>query len=53
MNDDKKEKIKQEDTPEWHCDIYCRKVRHVDCEGKEHINPDSPNMCPYFDKMLY
>jgi len=38
---------------EWHCDTYCRKVRHVRCEGEEHINPEAPNLCPYFDEMLY
>jgi len=37
----------------WHCDIYCRKVRHVTCEGKSGIDPDSPKACPYLDEMLY
>ena len=38
---------------EWRCDTYCRKVRHVKCEGEKHINPEAPNLCPYFDEMLY
>lgn len=37
----------------WHCDIYCRKVRHVSCEGQEHIDCNAPDLCPYFDEMLY
>ena len=37
----------------WHCDIYCRNVRHVTCKGKSGIDPDSPNACPYLDEMLY
>ena len=37
----------------WHCDIYCRKVRHVSCEGEKGVDPDSPNRCPYLDEMLY
>lgn len=39
--------------PMWHCDIYCRKIRHVDCEGKSHIDANAPELCPYFDEMLY
>ena len=39
--------------PEWHCDIYCRKIRHMDCEGKQHIKTDAIDLCPYFDEMLY
>lgn len=38
---------------QWHCDIYCRKIRFTECEGQEHINPDAPDLCPYFDEMLY
>lgn len=38
---------------EWHCDTYCRKIRHVTCEGKDHINDNAPDLCPYFDEMLY
>lgn len=37
----------------WHCDIYCRKVRHVACEGQDHLDSDAPDLCPYFDEMLY
>lgn len=37
----------------WHCDTYCRKVRHVSCEGEKGRNPASPNRCPYLDEMLY
>ena len=44
---------KQEPVKEWHCDIYCRKIRHTKCEGQEHINPDAPDLCPYFIEMLY
>lgn len=47
-------KVVKENLPsKWHCDIYCRKIRHVDCEGKAHIDPDAPNLCTYFDEMLY
>lgn len=53
LNEAKEKQSNQQPISEWHCDIYCRKIRHVDCEGKEHVNPDSPNMCPYFDEMLY
>lgn len=38
---------------EWHCDIYCRKIRHVDCEGRKYVNENAPDLCPYFDEMLY
>ena len=38
---------------EWHCDIYCRKIRHITCEGKDHVNENAPDLCPYFDEMLY
>ena len=48
MEEEKKEPIK-----EWHCDIYCRKIRHTKCEGQEHINPDAPDLCPFFSEMLY
>lgn len=24
----------EEELSEWRCDVYCRKVRHIDCEGK-------------------
>ena len=37
----------------WHCDTYCRKVRHVSCEGENNVSADAPNLCPYFDEMLY
>ena len=37
----------------WHGVTYCRKVRHVSCEGEGHISDDAPNLCPYFDEMLY
>lgn len=43
----------QEPKQVWHCDIYCRKVRHVTCEGQEHVDPDAPDLCPYIDEMLY
>lgn len=38
---------------EWHCDTYCRKIRHVSCEGEKYIKEDAPNLCPYFEEMLY
>ena len=44
---------KQEVKPKWHCDTYCRKVRHVTCEGQGHIDPNAPDRCPYLDEMLY
>ena len=46
------EAMKQEE-PSWHCDIYCRKVRHVTCEGRAHADDKSENRCPYLDEMLY
>lgn len=45
--------IEKEMKSEWHCDIYCRKIRYTKCEGQEHVNPDAPDLCPYFDEMLY
>ena len=45
------EKAKEEMS--WHCDIYCRKVRYVTCEGREHVDEKSKNRCPYLDEMLY
>ena len=39
--------------PAWHCDTYCRKIRHVYCEGMEHVKEGAPDLCPYFDEMLY
>lgn len=44
---------KQEKKTVWHCDIYCRKIRHVTCEGQENVSEDAPDLCPYFDEMLY
>ncbi|MCI6995465.1 MAG: hypothetical protein MR936_01425 [Eubacterium sp.] len=43
----------QEKNPEWHCDTYCRKIRHVSCEGEKYIKEDAPDLCPYFEEMLY
>lgn len=43
----------QEPVKTWRCDTYCRKVRHVSCEGEGHVVADSPNLCPYLDEMLY
>lgn len=37
----------------WHCDVYCRKVRHVSCEGELCAEECSPASCPYLDEMLY
>ena len=45
------EKAKEEMS--WHCDIYCRKVRYVTCEGRELVDEKSKNRCPYLDEMLY
>ena len=39
--------------PSWHCDIYCRKIRHIDCEGRKYRDENAPDLCPYFDEMLY
>lgn len=46
-------KNNMEQPEKWHCDIYCRKVRHVACEGQDHIDSNAPDLCPYFDEMLY
>lgn len=60
MADEKKKQLsselkENEVTPitSWHCDTYCRKVRHVNCEGENGRDPNSPNRCPYLDEMLY
>lgn len=37
----------------WHCDIYCRKIRHVTCEGREYADSSAAELCPYYDEMLY
>ena len=39
--------------PAWHCDIYCRKIRHVSCEGEKYVKSDAEMLCPYYDEMLY
>ncbi|HCT92375.1 MAG TPA: hypothetical protein DF613_13520 [Lachnospiraceae bacterium] len=39
--------------PTWHCDIYCRNVRHVSCEGELCAEDCAPDLCPYYDEMLY
>ena len=42
-----------EPAPSWHCNTYCRKVRHIYCEGQQYVKEDAPEQCPYFDEMLY
>lgn len=42
-----------EQPPTWHCDTYCRKVRHVSCEGELCAEECSSEKCPYLDEMLY
>lgn len=42
-----------EQPPTWHCDIYCRNVRHVSCEGALCAEECAPELCPYYDEMLY
>lgn len=42
-----------EQPPTWHCDIYCRNVRHVSCEGELCAESCAPELCPYYDEMLY
>ena len=37
----------------WHCDTYCRNVRHVSCEGEFCMDPEAVDKCPYLDEMLY
>ena len=37
----------------WHCDTYCRKVRHVSCEGRLSAEEGADVQCPYLDEMLY
>ena len=39
--------------PSWRCNTYCRKVRHIYCEGRQYRNEDAAEQCPYFDEMLY
>ncbi|MCC8045964.1 MAG: hypothetical protein LIP12_10765 [Clostridiales bacterium] len=41
-------------TPEtWACDTYCRKVRHVTCEGRLSSEGGAEKRCPYLEEMLY
>ena len=37
----------------WHCDTYCRNVRHVSCDGEFCMDPNAPETCPFLDEMLY
>ena len=37
----------------WHCDTYCRKVRHVHCPGEAGKDASAPDPCPYLEEMLY
>ena len=37
----------------WHCDTYCRKIRHITCEGKAGVREGAEKQCPYLDEMLY
>ena len=37
----------------WHCDTYCRKIRHTSCEGEGRIDENATQLCPYFEEMLY
>ncbi len=37
----------------WHCDTYCRKVRHAVCEGELSVDSKAEKSCPYLDEMLY
>ena len=44
---------KSSDSPGWRCDTYCRKVRHVACEGRSGVREGAEALCPYYDEMLY
>lgn len=37
----------------WYCDTYCRKIRHVSCEGRLSAEDGAPERCPYLEEMLY
>ena len=37
----------------WHCDTYCRNVRHVSCEGEFCADSGAAEVCPFLDEMLY
>lgn len=37
----------------WHCDTYCRKVRHISCEGRLSAEDCAHKQCPFLDEMLY
>ena len=37
----------------WHCDTYCRKIRHAHCPGEEGRDREAPDPCPFFEEMLY
>lgn len=53
LQNDSKEKEMITAQPSWHCDIYCRKIRHIDCEGRKYRDENAPDLCPYFDEMLF
>lgn len=57
MKEISEHKLTEEEKPAkkqtWHCDIYCRKIRHIDCEGRGNRDENAPELCPYFDEMLY
>lgn len=37
----------------WHCDTYCRKVRHASYEGELCADSNAQASCPYLEEMLY
>ncbi|MCD8106045.1 MAG: hypothetical protein LUF35_13885 [Lachnospiraceae bacterium] len=37
----------------WRCDTYCRKIRHVSCEGMLSSDGEAEKRCPYLEEMLY
>ena len=52
-NNKKEDLQPKQQITQWHCDTYCRKIRHITCEGKDNVNENAPDLCPYFEEMLY
>jgi hypothetical protein len=36
----------------WHCDTDCRAANRA-CRGEQGKDPKAPDLCPYFEDMLF
>jgi hypothetical protein len=50
-------KIQGQDEPEttltrWHCDTDCRAANRA-CRGESGKDPKAPDLCPYYEDMLF